>query len=165
MDGVIAAAGTGALDHYVAGIVDDVKIVAGTARLVAALSNFRFGDPELEIVSRFLDDATVEWLRDYRFGGDIDGYREGDFYFPGSPILSVRGTFAECVLLETLILSILNHDSAIASAAARMVSAADGRPMIEMGSRRTHEESAVAASRIDAASSSARWRSSWGWAM
>jgi len=122
-------------------------VVGGTARLVAALSNFRFGEQELAIVSRFLDEATVAWLRDYRFSGDIDGYREGEFYFPGSPILSVRGTFAECVLLETLSLSILNHDSAIASAAARMVSAADGRPMIEMGSRRTHEESAVAASR------------------
>ena len=64
---------------------------------------------------------------------------------PGSPVLSVHGTFAECVLLETLALSILNHDSAIASAAARMVSAAEGRPLIEMGSRRTHEQAAVAA--------------------
>ena len=62
-------------------------------------------------------------------------------------MLTVRGTFAECVLLETLALSILNHDSAIASAAARMVSAADGRPIIEMGSRRTHEQAAVAAAR------------------
>ncbi|MFZ2176512.1 MAG: nicotinate phosphoribosyltransferase [Rhodococcus sp. (in: high G+C Gram-positive bacteria)] len=122
-------------------------VVGGTGRLIAALANFRFGDAEIDVVSRFLDAATVKWLRDYRFTGDIDGYREGDFYFPGSPILSVRGTFAECVLLETLVLSVLNHDSAIASAAARMVSAADGRPMIEMGSRRTHEESAVAASR------------------
>ncbi|MEV0948551.1 nicotinate phosphoribosyltransferase [Rhodococcus sp. NPDC049939] len=122
-------------------------VVAGTSRLVSALSNFHFGDAEIEVVSRFLDAATIGWLRDFRFSGDIDGYREGDFYFPGSPILSVRGTFAECVLLETLSLSILNHDSAIASAAARMVSAADGRPMVEMGARRTHEESAVAAAR------------------
>ncbi|OQM78188.1 MULTISPECIES: nicotinate phosphoribosyltransferase [Rhodococcus] len=122
-------------------------VVAGTERLLDALEQFRFGEPELAIVAKFLDDTTVEWLRNYRFSGDIDGYREGDFYFPGSPILSVRGTFAECVILETLILSILNHDSAIASAAARMVSAAGGRRMIEMGSRRTHEQAAVAASR------------------
>ncbi|MBH5142232.1 nicotinate phosphoribosyltransferase [Rhodococcus erythropolis] len=122
-------------------------VVAGTERLLDALEQFRFGEPELAIVARFLDDTTVEWLRNYRFSGDIDGYREGDFYFPGSPILSVRGTFAECVILETLILSILNHDSAIAAAAARMVSAAGGRRMIEMGSRRTHEQAAVAASR------------------
>ena len=71
----------------------------------------------------------------------------GDLYFPHSPILTVRGTFAECVVLETVILSIMNSDSAIASAAARMVTAADGRTLIEMGSRRTHEYAAVSASR------------------
>jgi nicotinate phosphoribosyltransferase len=59
----------------------------------------------------------------------------------------VRGSFAECVLLETLVLSIFNHDTAIASAAARMVRAAGERPLIEMGSRRTHERAAVAAAR------------------
>ena len=106
-------------------------IVAGTGRLLDALTNFRFGEPELDVVAEFLDDRTVDWLRNYRFTGDIDGYREGELYFPGSPILSVHGTFAECVLLETVTLSILNHDSAIASAAARMVSAAAGRPIIE----------------------------------
>lgn len=122
-------------------------VVAGVGRVLDALERFRFGEAELALVSRFLDDDTIAWLRDYRFSGDIDGYREGELYFPGSPILSVRGTFAECVVLETLILSILNHDSAIASAAARMVSAADGRKLIEMGSRRAHEESAVACAR------------------
>jgi nicotinate phosphoribosyltransferase len=89
----------------------------------------------------------LAYLADYRFTGDVDGYGEGELYFPGSPVLSVHGTFAECVLLETLALSIYNHDCAIASAAARMVSAAEGRPLIEMGSRRTHEMSAVAAAR------------------
>ncbi|MGB3370270.1 MAG: nicotinate phosphoribosyltransferase, partial [Rhodococcus sp. (in: high G+C Gram-positive bacteria)] len=122
-------------------------VVAGTARLLEALTRFRFGQDELDTVSAFLDSSTVEWLRNYRFTGDIDGYREGDLYFPGSPVLSVRGTFAECVVLETLALSILNHDSAIASAAARMSNAAGSRPIIEMGSRRTHEEAAVASSR------------------
>ncbi|MFB8009634.1 nicotinate phosphoribosyltransferase [Nocardia sp. NPDC056000] len=122
-------------------------VVAGTGRLLAALREFRFGEPELAIVAKFLDSDTVAWLRDYRFSGDIDGYREGELYFPGSPILTVRGTFAECVLLETLALSIYNHDSAIAAAAARMVSAAGGRRMIEMGSRRTHELAAPSASR------------------
>lgn len=81
-------------------------VVAGMGRIADALSRFRFGEPELEIVGRFLDAATVRWLRDFRFSGDIDGYREGELYFPGSPILSVRGTFAECVLLETLVLSV-----------------------------------------------------------
>ncbi|RBO82142.1 nicotinate phosphoribosyltransferase [Nocardia puris] len=122
-------------------------VVAGTGRLLEALGEFRFGERELATVAGFLDERTLTWLREYRFGGDIDGYAEGELYFPGSPILSVRGTFAECVVLETLILSILNHDSAIASAAARMVSAAGGRRMIEMGSRRTHELAAPSSAR------------------
>jgi nicotinate phosphoribosyltransferase len=94
-----------------------------------------------------VDERTLAWLADYRFTGEVDGYPEGELYFPGSPILSVRAPFGEGVVLETLALSILNHDSAIASAAARMVGAANGRRMIEMGSRRTHEEAAVSSAR------------------
>jgi nicotinate phosphoribosyltransferase len=122
-------------------------IVAGTARFMEALPRFSFDDDALATLEDFLDPDTMGFLADYRFGGDVDGYPEGELYFPGSPVLSVRGTFAECVILETLALSIFNHDSAIASAAARMVSAAEGRTLIEMGSRRTHEQAAVAASR------------------
>lgn len=122
-------------------------VVAGTGRVLELLADFRFTDAEIEVVADSLDEQTIAWLRDFRFSGDIDGYREGELFFPGSPVLTIRGGFAECVLLETLILSVLNHDSAIASAAARMTSAADGRPIIEMGSRRTHEEAAVAAAR------------------
>ncbi len=122
-------------------------VVAGTGRFVEALAQFSFSPQELTGLSEFLDPATLDYLANYRFSGDVDGYAEGELYFPGSPVLSVHGTFAECVVLETLVLSILNHDTAIASAAARMTSAAHGRPMIEMGSRRTHELAAVAAAR------------------
>ncbi|WP_431235741.1 nicotinate phosphoribosyltransferase [Mycolicibacterium psychrotolerans] len=122
-------------------------VVAGTGRFLEALGEFIFDDDALAPLRSFLDDATLDYLRDFRFTGDVDGYAEGELYFPGSPVLSVTGTFAECVLLETLALSIFNHDTAIASAAARMVSAAAGRPLIEMGSRRTHEQAAVAAAR------------------
>ncbi len=122
-------------------------VVAGTARFVEALAQFRFDQAELDALSDFLDDDTLAFLADYRFGGDVDGYAEGELYFPGSPVLSVHGSFAECVILETLVLSIFNHDTAIASAAARMAAAAQGRPLIEMGSRRTHEQAAVAAAR------------------
>ena len=122
-------------------------VVAGTGRLLEALTRFRFGEAELERLSGVLGAPMLEWLAGYRFSGDIDGYPEGELFFPGSPILSVSGTFADAVVLETLVLSVFNHDCAVAAAAARMVTAAAGRPLIEMGSRRTHEEAAVASAR------------------
>ncbi|WP_088818857.1 nicotinate phosphoribosyltransferase [Kytococcus aerolatus] len=124
-------------------------VVAGTGRFLEALADFRFGEAELaDLAAReVVDEPTLEWLADYRFSGDVHGYAEGEIYLPGSPIMVVESTFAEGVLLETLALSMLNHDSAVASAAARMVQVAGDRPCIEMGSRRTAEGSAVAAAR------------------
>ncbi|WP_017584651.1 nicotinate phosphoribosyltransferase [Nocardiopsis valliformis] len=124
-------------------------VVAGTGRFLDLLERFRFGREELDFLSDHgvVDEPTLEWLSGYRFSGNVWGYGEGEAYFPGSPILVVEGTFAEAVILETLALSVYNHDSAIASAATRMSVAAGDRPLIEMGSRRTHERSAVAAAR------------------
>jgi nicotinate phosphoribosyltransferase len=122
-------------------------VVAGTGRLLEAVEQFRFGQAELSFLEGIVDAPTLAYLESYRFSGNIWGYAEGDCYFPGSPILVVSGTFAEAVLLETVCLSILNHDCAIASAASRMVTAAGDRPLIEMGSRRTHERAAVASAR------------------
>jgi nicotinate phosphoribosyltransferase len=124
-------------------------VVAGTGRLLEAIAEFRFGEPELAhlLGAGVVDEETAGWLSSYRFTGDIEGYPEGELYYPGSPILTVAGSFAACVVLETLVLSVLNHDSAIAAAAARMVTAARGRPIIEMGSRRAHEQAAVACAR------------------
>jgi nicotinate phosphoribosyltransferase len=124
-------------------------VVAGTSRFLDALHEFRFGPDELAYLrdGGIVDSTALDYLESYRFTGDIWGYGEGDCYFPGSPILVVEAPFAEAVVLETLALAIFNHDCAIASAASRMVSAADGRPLIEMGSRRTHEMAAVASAR------------------
>ncbi|MFI6641603.1 nicotinate phosphoribosyltransferase [Streptomyces sp. NPDC050504] len=124
-------------------------VVAGTGRVLDAVENFRFDASVLGFLREngIVDEPTLQWLASYRFGGDVWGYPEGEVYFPGSPILRVEGSFAECVLLETVILSILNHDSAIAAAASRMSAAAGGRRLIEMGARRTHELSAVASAR------------------
>ncbi len=124
-------------------------VVAGTGRVLDAVENFRFDEGVLRFLREkaVVDEETLDWLAGYRFSGDVWGYPEGEVYFPGSPVMRVEGSFAECVLLETVILSILNHDSAIAAAASRMSSAAGDRPLIEMGARRTHELAAVAASR------------------
>lgn len=124
-------------------------VVAGTGRLIDHLRDFTFDPDEISYLQNkgIVDPSTAQWLRKYRFTGDIEGYPEGELFFPNSPILTVSGNFAECVVMETLTLSVLNHDCAVAAAAARMVTAAKGRAVIEMGSRRTHEESAVAAAR------------------
>ncbi|MDR4533126.1 nicotinate phosphoribosyltransferase [Glutamicibacter sp. PS] len=124
-------------------------VVAGTGRLLEGLRDFHFDDESLRFLSdtKVVDKATISYLENFRFSGTITGYAEGELYFPNSPVLTVQSTFAEACVIETYLLSILNHDSAIASAASRMIASASGRPCIEMGSRRTHEESAVAAAR------------------
>ncbi|ARF80190.1 nicotinate phosphoribosyltransferase [Kitasatospora aureofaciens] len=124
-------------------------VMAGTGRVLDAVENFRFETPQLDWLSDqgVVDDDTLRFLADYRFRGDIHGYPEGEVYFPGSPVLTVEGSFAETVILETVILSILNFDSAVAAAASRMTAAAGGRPVIELGARRAHEQAAVAAAR------------------
>ena len=130
-------------------IRDSYGVVAGTGRLLEAIEHFRFETAELEWLSsqNFLRQETLDGLADFRFSVNIWGYPEGEVFFPGSPLLTVESTFAEGVLLETLALSVLNADSAVATAASRMVHAAGGRPLAEMGSRRTGERSAVAAAR------------------
>ncbi|YCH10165.1 nicotinate phosphoribosyltransferase [Arthrobacter sp. alpha11c] len=124
-------------------------VVGGTGRLLEGIADFSFGEAELAFLeqNKVVNQETLDYLANYKFNGDIWGYAEGDAYFPNSPILIVESTFAEACILETYILSVLNHDSAIASAASRMTSAAGSRPCIEMGSRRTQEESATAAAR------------------
>src|SRR3954469_3962564 len=113
-------------------------VVAGVGRALDAIERFRFDDEVIGVLrEHHVGEAPpLEWLSGYRFRGDIRGYPEGETFFPYSPLMTVESTFAEAVLLETLLLSILNHDSAMASAASRMTWAAGSRPCIEMGSRR-----------------------------
>lgn len=124
-------------------------VFAGLGRLLPMIKDFRFSGETLGWLRTqgAIDLDTWEYLQGFEFTGKIDSYAEGDIFFPQSPVLTVRGTLGECILLETLILSILNFDSAIATTAARMHMSAKGRPIIEMGSRRVNEDAAVAAAR------------------
>ncbi|WP_099331518.1 nicotinate phosphoribosyltransferase [Actinomyces minihominis] len=124
-------------------------VVAGTGRILEALARFQFDDDQIAWLEdqRFLSKEALDFLANFTFSGDIYGYAEGEIYFPGSPLITVEGTFAEATLLETLLLSALNFDCAVASAASRMTIAAHGRPCIDRGARRTHERAAVSAAR------------------
>lgn len=124
-------------------------VVAGTGRILDELERFHLDDEDLKFLAdrKIVSPETIKWLESFHFSGTIKGYREGEMFFPNSPILEVEGTFGECTLLETLILSVLNYDSAVASAASRMACAAKDRPCMDMGGRRTNEWSAVAAAR------------------
>ncbi len=124
-------------------------VVAGIGRVLEALERFQFSSDQIDWLhkEKIVSDLALDFLKEFRFSGDIHGYNEGECYFAGSPLLTVEGTFVECTLLETLLLSILNHDCAVASAASRMTIAAHGRPCADMGARRTHERSAVSAAR------------------
>lgn len=124
-------------------------VVAGTERAIKSVESFTFQDEQTRFLAdnTNLNQETLDYLANYRFTGTITGYREGELYYPYSPVLTVEGTFGECVILETLLLSIFNHDSAVASAASRMVAAALGTPIIEMGSRRANDKAAVDAAR------------------
>jgi putative nicotinate phosphoribosyltransferase len=126
-------------------------VVAGTARVIDAIERFRFSDSDITYLRSIgLSADALEWFANYQFQGDVWGYPEGEVYFPTSPILTVEAPFAEAVVLETVILSILNHDCAVAAAGSRMATAAAGRRTIEMGSRRTDPDAAIAAARAAA---------------
>ena len=124
-------------------------VVAGVGRTLEAIEAFTFDDATVSwlLEQDVVDQPLADWLAGYRFGGSIWGYPEGEIYFPGSPLMIVEGSFAEAVILETVLLSIYNYDSAVASAASRMTAMAGDRPCLEMGSRRTNEIAAVAAAR------------------
>ena len=124
-------------------------VAAGQGRILDALEKFHLDDNDLKFLAdrKVVSPETIKWLENFHFSGSIKGYREGEMFFPNSPILQVEGTFGECTLLETLLLSILNYDSAVASAASRMATAAKDRPCMDMGGRRTNEWAAVAAAR------------------
>ena len=122
-------------------------VVCGTARAIDSIMQFKFSESDLEYLSEFLSPETLDYLAKYAFSGTVIGYQEGDYWFPYSPLLTIYATLGEATILETLLLSIFNYDSAVASAASHLVSKVNGKPLMEFGSRRINEQAAVNASR------------------
>ena len=125
-------------------------VVAGVGRALDLLDRFTYDESVCAHLHErgFLHDTTLEWMADHRFDGDVTAFRDGEVHLPNEPVLTVEASFADAVVLETLLLSVLNHDSAVAAAAARMLVAAGDRGLFEFGSRRTHEQAAVAAGAV-----------------
>jgi nicotinate phosphoribosyltransferase len=113
-------------------------IAAGLEQVVRYLQNLHFSDADLAFLrsKQVFDEKFLEFLRDFRFTGDVWAVPEGTPIFPNEPILTVRAPAIQAQLIETFLLLTLNHQSLIATKANRIVRAADGRPVLEMGSRR-----------------------------
>lgn len=124
-------------------------VVAGLGRLLPMIEHFRPSSAQIRFLRdrHIISEKTADWLENFTFHGTICAYREGEIYFPNSPILQVEASFGEGTLLETLILSVLNYDSAVASAASRISMSAGDRPCFDMGGRRMNEHAAIAAAR------------------
>lgn len=124
-------------------------VAAGLEKVLAYLEDLRFTDAQIESLRnipglrRALSPSFVEYLRSFRFRGDVWAMPEGTVAFEGEPLLRVEASLAEAQLVETFILSAVNHATMIASKAARVVLALSGRPALEFGTRRTHPEAAV----------------------
>ncbi len=117
-------------------------LVAGVDRVVRYLRDLRFSDAEVDYLraqpglADVMTDAMEVYLRAFRFRGDLDAIPEGALAFEGEPILRVTASLAEAQLLETFLLGVINTETRVASKAARVVLAADGRPVFEFGARR-----------------------------
>jgi nicotinate phosphoribosyltransferase len=119
-------------------------IACGLERALAFVEAFAFHDDDIAYLSGLtgnddrplFEPAFLEWLRASSFTGDIDAIPEGTVVFPQEPLVRVRGPIAQCQLLETALLNIVNFESLIATKAARVCLAARGEPVIEFGLRR-----------------------------
>ena len=118
-------------------------LVAGIAQVVEYLQNLSFTSEEIDYLRglpqlRGASAAFFEYLRSFRFTGDLFAAPEGTPLFAGEPILSIRAPIIEAQIPETWLLSAITFQSLIASKAARCAEVAGGRPVIEFGTRRAH---------------------------
>lgn len=127
-------------DIYFRKVPDDggFAIFAGLEQLIEYIKSLKFGDIELDYLKSkgIFDDDFIEYLRDFRFTGDIYAVPEGTPVFPNEPLVTVRAPAVEAQIMETAALIFINHQSLIATKSNRIVRAAQGRPVMEFGARR-----------------------------
>ena len=114
------------------------SVAAGLEQVVEYISNLHFGKDEIEYLRslRLFDEGFLEYLSTMKFTGDVYAVPEGVPVFPGEPILTVKAPIVQAQLVETAILNMVNHQTLIASKAAKICHAAKGDSVMEFGLRR-----------------------------
>ena len=121
------------------------SLFAGLEQIVDYLVNLHFDEQDVEYLRSLgqFDERFLEYLRDFRFRGDVVAFPEGSVIYPGEPVLTVMADIVEAQIIETEILAQFNHQSLIATKAQRIVRAADGRAVSDFGARRAHGNDAA----------------------
>lgn len=120
-------------------------IMAGLEQAIEYIQNLKFDEDDIEYLRRqnMFDEKFLEYLKDFKFTGDVWAVPEGTPIFPNEPIITVRAPMIEAQILETMLLLIVNHQSLIATKTSRIVAEAQGRAIMEFGARRAHGLSAA----------------------
>ncbi len=129
-------------DMFFRRVPDDggYAIMAGLEQLIEYMNNLRFSDDDIKYLEslKLFSPEFIDYLRGFKFTCDVWAMPEGTVIFPHEPIVTVRGPAMQALMLETMLLLTINHQSLIATKANRIVRAADGRPVMEFGARRAH---------------------------
>ena len=134
-------------DCFFRNVPDDggFAIFAGLNEIIEYMEDLKFTEEDIEFLRRKggMSEQFLDYLKDFKFECDVWAIPEGTPIFPGEPILTVRGPVMQAQFVETMILLVVNHESLIATKANRIVRAAQGRAIMEFGSRRAHGASAA----------------------
>ena len=129
-------------DMFFRRVPDDggYAVMAGIEQLIEYMNNLEFSDDDIAYLRglKLFSDDFIDYLKDFKFTCDVWAMPEGTVIFPHEPIVTVRGPAMQAMVLETMLLLTINHQSLIATKANRIVRAADGRPVMEFGARRAH---------------------------
>lgn len=134
-------------DLFFRKIPDDggYAVFAGLELIIEYIEHLEFSEEDIAFLrtKKCFSDDFLDYLKSFRFTGDIFAFKEGSVIFPHEPIMTVKANIIEAQIIETFLLQTVNHQSLIATKAARMVSAAKGRKILEMGARRAHGASSA----------------------
>jgi nicotinate phosphoribosyltransferase len=126
------------------------SVFAGLDTLLEIIENFRFSESDIDYLDKlnFFKDDFLDYLKEFKFKGDIYSVLEGSIVFPSEPVLKVKANILEAQLIETIILNILNFQTLVATKSARMKIASKGKSILEFGMRRAQGvDGAISASR------------------